>query len=84
MNPSSFLLSLGEPLPESLMINGKAYSTVKIIKGLEQIINQRILLVTGGIQKNFRNVTIEFSIIKPHSLGEPLIIIGKENLIKIW
>jgi len=82
--PSSFLLELYEPLEKITMINGKEYSTVKILNALEQITNQKILLRSHKLHRGFRNTTIEFLIIKPHSVGQPLVIIGKEELINVW
>ena len=83
-NPQSLFLSLGEPLPESIKIYGKDYNTVKILNALEQITNQKILLRSHKLHRGFRNTTIEFLIIKPHSVGQPLVIIGKEELINVW
>ena len=84
-SPHSFLFSLYEPLPEKICINGQSYETVNILRCLEQLIGQRIVKKNNGrLLKNWLNVTLEFWIIPPNKLGEPLIIIGKNESYKIW
>ena len=84
-SPYSFIFSLYEPLPQTIRINGQEYNTLQILRCLEQVIGQKIMTKRNNrLLKNWFNVTIEFGIIPPERVGEPLIIIGKNELLEIW
>ena len=83
-SPHSFLFPLYEPLPKTIRINGQEYQTLKILRCLEQTMGHKIITkYNDRLLKNWLNVTLEFGVIPPKKLGDPLIIIGKNELLKI-
>ncbi len=84
-SPHFFLFPLFEPLPETIRINGSDYDTLKILQCLEQITGQKIITkYNNRLIRKWLNVTLEFGVIPPKKIGEPLIIIGKNESYKIW
>ncbi len=83
-SPQPFFFSLYEPLPPTTTIHGKEYKTKEIINSIEQITGQRITKLNGRLVKQFHNVTLEFFIIKPERIGEPLRIVSKKGFIEVW
>jgi hypothetical protein len=85
MNPQNLFLSLGEPIPETIIIKGKEYDTIEILTALERLLGQKIIRKNNGkLYRNWFNRSIQFVVVPPSKIGDPLTIVGRKEFIEIW